>query len=168
MLLEAFALIGGGVLGVGDGGNGGREFCDKNIESAVIGQPSRTRKGRVIQEFRENIKMEFRLIPLSPFKLKRWFVDIQLWQKFELEFSRSIFSILQLLGERSFLPSVDEQARNKRLVAFLRKMTLQTCFIFKGIGSKKKKINVVINFLYSRSDFFFALISSSLSLSSFF
>lgn len=30
MLLEAFALIGGGVLGVGDGGNGGREFCNKN------------------------------------------------------------------------------------------------------------------------------------------
>ena len=36
MLLEAFALIGGGVLGVGDGGNGGREFCDKNIESVLL------------------------------------------------------------------------------------------------------------------------------------
>lgn len=24
------------MLGVGDGGNGGREFCDKNIESVLL------------------------------------------------------------------------------------------------------------------------------------
>lgn len=35
MLLEAFALIGGGVLGVGDGGNGGSEFCNKNQDTVI-------------------------------------------------------------------------------------------------------------------------------------
>lgn len=35
MLLEALALIGGGVLGVGDGGNGGREFCNEQRNGAM-------------------------------------------------------------------------------------------------------------------------------------
>lgn len=53
------------MLGVGDGGNGGREFCDKNRESVMLN--ARGQDKRLSKSFEEISKWSFVSFPsLSP------------------------------------------------------------------------------------------------------
>lgn len=60
MLLEAFALVGGGVLGVGDGGSGGKGLCKRHARVSVeVGGPP------VVFSLREEEQELFQLLSAS-------------------------------------------------------------------------------------------------------
>lgn len=136
MLLEAFALIGGGVLGVGDGGNGGREFCDKNRDETS--SLSERKWNRVSPNFKFKLCGSW-----TQLRQKASNRAVSIW----LERKKFYYSWMD-----KYVTSVESECGS----CVLRKMILDSFILFSKellARGEKENINVVINFLYASDCF---------------
>lgn len=138
MLLEAFALIGGGVLGVGDGGNGGREFCDKNRDETSSSELSERKWNRVSPNFKFKLCGSW-----TQLRQKASNRAVSIW----LKRKKFYYSWMD-----KYVTSVESECGS----CVLRKMILDSFILFSKellARGEKENINVVINFLYASDCF---------------